>query len=389
VQGGGCLSVGVAGLIQSGGFGSFSKAFGLAAASLLEAELVTADGERRIANACTHPDLFWALKGGGGGSFGVLTRLTLKVHELPETFGAVNFTVRARSPDAFKRLIALALDQYAERMFNPHWGEQIRVRRGNVLEIAMVFQGLTRSEAADVWEPFFKAIDAAADDYSLDFSPLKIVSTSAREFWAPTFIKRTFGFIKRDDRPGAPETNVFWPGDQGQAGQVIHGYQSTWLPARLLAAGQREALVDALFAASRHWHVSLHVNKGLAGASPAVIAAARDTATNPAVLEAFALAISGAEEQPAYPGVPGHEPDVALARTRAQAIAQVATELRRLVPEAGSYLGESDYFEADWRHAFWGANYERLAQVKAKYDPQNLFSVHHGVGSPDTPPRKA
>src|SRR5581483_7481158 len=73
VQGGGCTTVGVAGLVQGGGFGSFSKKFGLAAASLLEAEVVTADGVRRIANACRHPDLFWALKGGGGGTFGIVT----------------------------------------------------------------------------------------------------------------------------------------------------------------------------------------------------------------------------------------------------------------------------------------------------------------------------
>ncbi len=66
VQGGGCTTVGVAGLIQSGGFGSFSKHYGMAAAGLLEAEVVTADGKIRMANACTNPDLFWALKGGGG-----------------------------------------------------------------------------------------------------------------------------------------------------------------------------------------------------------------------------------------------------------------------------------------------------------------------------------
>jgi FAD/FMN-containing dehydrogenase len=87
VQGGGCTTVGVAGLIQSGGFGSFSKYYGTAAASLLEAEVVTADGAVRIANTCTNPDLFWALKGGGGGSFGVVTRLTLKTHELAERAG--------------------------------------------------------------------------------------------------------------------------------------------------------------------------------------------------------------------------------------------------------------------------------------------------------------
>ena len=84
VQGGGCGTVGVAGLVQGGGFGSYSKSYGTAGAALLEAEIVTADGAVRIANACSNPDLFWALKGGGGGTFGVVTRLTLRTHELPE-----------------------------------------------------------------------------------------------------------------------------------------------------------------------------------------------------------------------------------------------------------------------------------------------------------------
>lgn len=59
VQGGGCTTVGVAGLIQSGGFGSFSKHYGLAAAGLVSAEVVTADGSIRTVNAHTNPDLFW------------------------------------------------------------------------------------------------------------------------------------------------------------------------------------------------------------------------------------------------------------------------------------------------------------------------------------------
>src|SRR5207237_1525902 len=78
VQGGGCTTVGVAGLIQSGGFGTFSKGFGTAASSLLEAEVVTADGVVRTVNACTDPDLFWALTGGGCGSCGVVTKVTLR-----------------------------------------------------------------------------------------------------------------------------------------------------------------------------------------------------------------------------------------------------------------------------------------------------------------------
>lgn len=380
VQGGGCMTVGVAGLVQSGGFGSFSKAFGLAAASLLQAEVVTADGAVRICNACTNADLFWALKGGGGGSFAVVTRLTLKVHALPETFGAVNFTVHAASDTAYRRLVARFVDLYATSLMNAHWGEQIRMR-GHVLQVAMVFQGLTHAQATAAWQPFFDWLDQAGDDYHMDFAPLKIISTSARTFWSPTFVKRVLGLIRRDDRPGAPATNVFWPGDEGQAGQVLHGYGSVWLPAALLQPAQRTALVDALVAAGRHWGFGLHFNKGLAGARPEVIAAARDTAMNPAVLDAFALVISGAEQQPAYPGVPGHEPDVALGRLHRRAVAQALAELRRLVPSAGSYVSESDYFEADWQRAYWGANYARLAAVKAAIDPGELFVVHHGVGS--------
>ena len=52
-----------------------------------------------------------------------------------------------------------------------------------------------------------------------------------------------------------------------------------------------------------------------------------------------------------------------------------------MLPNPGSYVSESDFFEKDWQHAFWGENYPRLRAVKAKYDPDGLFFVHHGVGT--------
>ena len=136
VQGGGCTTVGVAGLIQSGGFGSHSKHYGTAAGGLLEAEVVTADGQIRIANACTNPDLFWALKGGGGGSFGVASKMTVRVHDLPEYFGATNFTVKAESDDAYRRLIGEFVSFYPDHLFNDHWGELVRVKPDNTLRSA-------------------------------------------------------------------------------------------------------------------------------------------------------------------------------------------------------------------------------------------------------------
>ncbi|MEA3175513.1 MAG: hypothetical protein QOF42_2924 [Gammaproteobacteria bacterium] len=165
VQGGGCTTVGVAGLVQGGGFGSFSKGFGSAAASLIEAELVTADGKVRVVSHVQEPDLFWALKGGGGGTFGVVTRLTLATHELPQNFGVVRLAVHAHSNDAFRRLLARFIDLYAANLFNPQWGEQVTAKPDNRLEVLMVFQGLTQNAARAAWKPLLDFLSTDSADY--------------------------------------------------------------------------------------------------------------------------------------------------------------------------------------------------------------------------------
>src|SRR5208283_3121603 len=154
VQGGGCTTVCLGGLVQGGGFGSFSKHYGTAAASLLEAEVVTADGQIRIANACTNPDLFWALKGGGGGTFGVISKITLKLHDLPEYFCVASFTIKAPSDDAYRRLVRQFVSFYRESLFNDRWGEQARIRADNSFEIQMLAVGLDSAQAKEVWQPF-------------------------------------------------------------------------------------------------------------------------------------------------------------------------------------------------------------------------------------------
>ena len=378
VQGGGCMTVGVAGLILGGGFGSFSKTYGLAGANLIEAEVVTADGDVKIANACSNPDLFWALKGGGGG-FGIVTRVTLRTHPLPEYFGGVSATIKATSDDAYRRLIAKTVEFYAQALFNSHWGEQILIGRGYVA-ISMVFQGLDQQQAEAVWKPFFEWVAASPQDFAIVSWP-RVQALVARRFWDPSFLTGVPGRVIADDRPGAPADNIFWAGNLGEAGAVWYTYQSAWLPASLLEADRRQSLADALFAAAKHLGVALHFNKGLAGAPADALAAAKDTPMNPAVADAFALAISGAFGQPAYPGVPGHEPDAAAARSEAETVDKSMDEIRKLLPRVASYVWETDYFQPDWQNAFWGDNYPRLRAIKDKVDPDGLFFVYHGPGS--------
>ena len=379
VQGGGCLTVGVAGLVQGGGFGSFSKQFGLAAGSLLQAEIVTADARRRTVNASRDPDLFWALKGGGGGTYGVLTSLTLQTHTLPETFGLVTWTLRATSDDAFHRLLAAFLDTYATHLFNPNWGEQARVFRHNRFQIMMLFHGLTQPQAEACWQALRAFIAAHPQDYTTE-EPFQTLAFPARRMWDHAFLRAHLPTATTaDDRPDARPADWWWTGNTEEAGTFWHGYTSAWLPAVLLQPARQARLADAWFAASRHWSIELHFNKGLAGAAGPARAASAATAMNPQVLDAFALAIIAMDGPSAFPGLP--PPDLALARDHARQIHAAMAALRAAAPDAGSYLSESDYNAPDWKLAHWGEHVARLERVKLAYDPAGVFGVHHGIGS--------
>ena len=376
VQGGGCTDVGVAGLVQSGGFGSFSRGFGTAASGLLQAEIVTADGAIRLANACTNPDLFWALKGGGGGSWGVVTKLTLRTYDLPQYMGGAWGTVKAQSDQAFRRLIARFVSFYTDTLLNPTWGEQVHFAPDNTFEISMSSFGLDRQSAQAVWKPFFEWITASPNDYVIT-DELGASGHEARHWWD----SEKNPSMTRDLRPGAPKHHGWWKGDQDQVGAFLNGYDSLWLPTRLLHEDAGKPVVEALFAASRYKKIELHFNKGLGGASAEAVAATLETATNPAVTEAFALAIIADGQKGAYAGEPHATIDLEAARKDARAIDLAAAELRKIAPEAGSYVSESSFFNRNWQRDYWGRHYPRLQATKAKYDPDGLFFVHHGVGS--------
>lgn len=383
VQGGGCLTVGVGGLIQGGGFGSLSKYYGLAAAALLEAEVVLADGSVQTVNACKHPDLFWALKGGGGGSFGVVTRLVLRTRELPEFFGVVFGRIKANSDDEYKKLIEKMMIQYRDKLFNPAWGEQIRFHSDRSISLSMLFHGLTKVQAQTAWQDFVNWTKENESGYSWT-EPFGIITLLARHMWDPAFLRKfASNSIGTDDQPGAPEENIYWKGDGEQSGQFLHGYHSGWLSQDLLKDENIGQLTNAFFETSRLWSFSLHINKGLAGTRPEEKEAAANTAMNPAVLDAFALLILAGEGGPAMMGVAGHEPNMTEARDGAISMRWAMEKLKKMVPLKGSYVSETDYFEENWQESFWGSNYKKLLAVKNTYDPHGLFFVHHGVGSED------
>ena len=378
VQGGGCTTVGAAGgFTQGGGFGSFSRRFGTAAGNVLELEVVTASGEVLVVNEAQHPDLFWALRGGGGGTFGVVVRLTMRTHPLPQTLVGAFGTITAASDTDYRRLVD-ELVRFCPDLANEHWGEQIQLGPDNALHVAMVAVDLDEHEAQDTWTALRDWVGDRGEAFSSD---LMVAGGPFEGFWDPDWWEQLApGMIRRDDRPGQPPGRFWWATNQGEVSQYLNAYQSRWLP---LACFKHtpDSLGDALYQASRHHHYSLHLNKALAGAHPDAVARDRSTSINAAAFDAVALLIMASNQQDVYPGVPGREPDYDTGAAEANRIDTAMHLIRNATPGAGAYVNEANYFETDWQETFWGSNYQRLLEIKRRYDPGNLFRVHHGVGS--------
>jgi FAD/FMN-containing dehydrogenase len=119
---------------------------------MLEAEVVLASGEIVTANAVLHPDLFWALRGGGG-TFGVVSKLTLRTYPAPQTLGRVRGTITASSDVDFRRLLGrLALGLPA--LCGGHWGEHVAFAATNVAEFGLVAADLPDDRLQALWAPF-------------------------------------------------------------------------------------------------------------------------------------------------------------------------------------------------------------------------------------------
>jgi FAD/FMN-containing dehydrogenase len=295
-------------------------------------------------------------------------------------------TVTAASDAAYQALVEQVISFYRESLFNPHWGEQIHFGGGAQVSISMVFQGLTQAEAEQTWAPFFAWVTARPADYTLAGpeagSGPEVGAIPAQYYWNAAFFEEFAPeVIVPDPLPGAPADYYYWQSDSNEVGAFWYAYQSTWLSQGLLDPERQPALVNALVRASQFGSVALHCNKGIAGAAPDAVDRTAQTSMNPAVLDSFALAIAADLEQSAYPGIPGHEPDLPLGRERARLIAATMAPLKALRDQPASYFNETDYFEANWQTAFWGDHYPRLARVKERYDPGGLFFVHHGVGT--------
>ncbi|GJE99668.1 FAD-binding domain-containing protein [Phanerochaete sordida] len=356
-------SVGAAGgWVQGGGHSILSPQYGLGVDNVLEMSIVTSDGKYHVVNAYQEPDLFWALRGGGGGTWGVVVSVTYQTHPSTPilaaffttsiTTSALNATTTA---SATLRTLLTEFVRVAPAMTDSGWGGYGMIEpSSDTGERALSYVGIapaSASNASAVMEGFFAFAQQLAESASPEDGALNI--TNATIVALPNF--------------ATWETALF----RGQTGEVGANVElgSRLLPRELFVNNQT-AVADAALSLEVPY-VGFYVVAG--GAVSRVDP--DSVALNPAWRSALAHVVFSA-------GWADGASRSTIDATRSQ-IKQSEAALRALTPGGGAYFNEASLYEVDFQQTFFGSHYDRLRAIKKQYDPSDLFIVPEGVGSED------
>ena len=318
-------TVGIGGITLGGGIGFLVRKHGLTIDDLLAADVVTADGELLRVDADNHPDLFWAIRGGGG-NFGVATRFQLRLHEVGTILGGL--LILPATPELVASFIAEAqaapdeLSTIANVMTAPPMPFLPPEEHGQLIVMALLAYAGPLEEGERVLAPFRELATPIAD---------MVRPIPYPEIYPPD---------DEEYRPIPAVRNMFIEGvDLGAAETIIERIRSSDAPMavtqlRVLGGAMARVPADATAYAHRDKRVMANV------------AAIAETMDRLPEREAWVRELSAELNQgddSAYVGFLGDEGDDRV------------------------------------RAAYPPATWERLAQIKAKYDPDNVFRLNQNI----------
>lgn len=318
-------SVGVGGITLAGGIGFLVRKFGLTIDSVLGAEIVTADGQHLIVDAANHADVFWAVRGGGG-NFGVVTRIKLQLHELPNfTGGFLILPATANTINGFVEASLAAPDELSTI--------------ANVMPCpAMPFVPAEYHGMLVIMGMIAYAGDDASAERAI--APLRALATPIVDMVKPSAYTSMFPPEDHSYKPTAIGRTMFLDSfDASLASTIVE-----WLTksdavmrvAQIRVLGGAASRVPNDATAYGHRDRRILVN----------VAAFYTTPEDRAVRAQWVLdfaAVVQPNDSGAYVGFLGNEGDARV------------------------------------RSAYPGATWHRLAQLKAQYDPSNVFRLNQNV----------
>ena len=345
VPGGSCPTVGIAGLTLGGGVGVFARRFGLASDNLAALQVVTADGSTVACSTADDTDLYWACRGGGGGNFGIVTSFAFQTHPMPEV---TLFT------------------------YDFPWGA--------AAEVLGSWQRWTARVNPAVWS---NCQLLSGDGTYLRVAGVSCASPSQTSAWLAPLL----GAV------GTAPTDAFIGGEAYVRAMMVEGgcADLTVAACHLDTTGPHGVLSRQAFSASSNYVAAPMGAARLAAAVAAVetLAAELPSLGGGLVFDALGGAVNEiAPSETAF----AHRTFLASIQssfnwTGTTPASQIAAgtgwlaSVRRSVydPATGAYQNYIDPTLPDWAAAYYGANLARLEQVKARVDPDRVFSFAQSI----------
>lgn len=318
---------------------------------------MTPNGRFVTADANENSDLFWALRGGGGGTFGVVTSVIVKTFpKLPVTIMTFDLLNTTTTSESFWGAIQAYWNEFVNYTdagcysYFFIWPNLIAEGTTYFTLVPFWAPNMTQAELEVLVSPMF----ATFEGLGLNITPTYQEFDNFYDAWAAGFSLEKWGVNL------GRQAARLWP-------------KSNW---------DNDTIREDSFAAIRAvaedggWVFGFNIAPGNVLANDGVYP---DVAINPAWRQAVGHIINSASwDAELWANDTGK---VQIAALSDKVTNEYTASWEALTPGSGAYHAEGDYMQPDWQQAFWGEKYPELLRIKKRYDPYELFYVHHGVGS--------
>jgi len=342
-----CPTVGISGIGTGGGHGFFHRQIGLVTDSILEMNIVTADGQLRIVNNETHSDLYWALRGGVASNFGIVTKFVFKVYQAPPTvfYKKLTFSTNQFLPvfKTWQRIVKTAPRTVTFYM-------AARMRTGTI-ELAMADSSGTGLNSEKTEKKFPKPISV----FYKAFSYLEFILFAAKNHSGAEVTN---------------ETKLEVPSDLGKINRnsmvpVSYQSKSFYAPKRLGPDQLRR--YGEVFKSMP----TINVTFGYESYGGAI----NDLAVNETGFVHRGSTLYLATLSYVNPN-PNNSTQNVIADRKIQ---EYFDSTKSIFNHTESYQNYVDPELTNYLYRYFGTNLQRLIQVKRKYDPENFFHVEQSI----------
>lgn len=344
IVGGECGSVGIAGgYAQGGGHSVLNTAYGMAADNVLEWELVTAEGQHLVATPDENADLYWALSGGGPGTYGVVLSMTAKLHaEGSFAGGSLVLNTTSLDEETFWKAVEIWYQYF------PAF-----IKDGNTIQF-VIMNNTFSIQSINLPDQEAAAVETLVAPYIAELNHLNVTYTLTSEVLDTYYEHFDLYYGPLPYGPQPPSTIL---NSRLIPRSVLENADST---AQLVEA-YRNTVADGTFLV------------GCSGMDVSNISHP-DNAVLPAWRDAIAICIVNAFWDFTAP----LEDNLAV---KEELVSVHAPAIDAATPGSGVYLNEVDpWYQGDWKDTMYGVNYDRLLDIKHKYDPDYLLYGHFAVG---------